>query len=52
MEKLLITEKEIFDFWGNLITMTEDNPNEDELWGKQLAYIKNWLESKGIKVKE
>jgi len=52
MKKLTVTEKEIFDLFVNLITIVEDEPNEDELYKRQLNYVKCWLESIGIEVKE
>jgi len=51
--QLEVSEKDIYDFHGNLFTIVEDEPNIDDeyLAERERRYIKAWLESIGVKVK-
>jgi len=46
-----VSEEDIFNFHGNLMTMVEDL-DRDALEERELAYIKKWLQEHGVTVKE
>lgn len=49
-KRLAVTEKDVFDFHNNLMTITEDSKTQDESVRRELSYIRFWLRSNGLSV--
>lgn len=47
-----VSEKEIFDFHGNLQTIVMDCKDQEECIQRELNYIKTWLKELGVEVVE
>lgn len=51
-QKLIVNRKTIADFHRNLMTIQYDTIDDEESYDREIEYIIQWLQSKGIGVKD